>query len=120
MQIYTLYVFLAIAAISTAIYIPILKIYGVSEKLLERSSKIGFYSTGILIGSSVVIDFLSTSQASKLSSFPGVVISTFFTGRMLKINLNIAPLFAYSTAFGVYLACMFIAFFVFFKFFAGQ
>lgn len=113
---YIVVAFLAIAAISTAIYIPILKIYGVSEKLVERSSKIGFYSSGVLIASSVVINFLATSQVSKFSSLPGVVICTFFTGKMLKNNLNIKPLSAYSTAFGVYLASMFVAFVIFFNF----
>ena len=93
--------FLVIAAISTVIYMPVLKIYGVSEKLFERRAKIGFYSSGVLVALSAVISLLATSQASKLSSFPGVIICTYFTGRFLKNNMNIKSLSAYSIAFGV-------------------
>ena len=117
MQIYTLYVFLAIAAISTAIYIPVLKAYGVSEKLVERSLKIGFYSIGVIYGPSMLVDLMAISQVSIFSSFPWFFIGIFFTGRMLKNNLKIESFLAYSTAFGVYLASMFVAFFIFFKFF---
>ncbi len=105
--------FLFIAAISTAIYMPVLKLYGVSENLFERSAKTGFYSSGVLVASSVIISLLATSQVSKLSSLPGVIICTYFTGKMLKNNLNIKSLSAYSTAFGVLLACMFVVFGIF-------
>jgi len=100
--------FLVIAAMSTAIYIPVLKGYGVSEKLLVRSAKVGFYSSGILVASSAFISLLDSTDTAKISSLPGVVFCTYFTGRLLKKNLNIKSALAYVTAFGVLLACVFV------------
>jgi hypothetical protein len=91
--------FLLYGAIATLVYIPVLKKYGVTKKVVQRSLKVGLITAGILVVTNSAISFLIGGYGLILS----IAITTYYSGNYLCKNLTIKPRIAYFTGFGVVL-----------------
>ena len=118
--VYILGGFLVFGAIATAIYMPVLRGYGVKENLFQRSAKMGAISAGSLVLSSVVIGIIFSGSASKIASLPGAIVSTLIAGHYLRQYLTIKPWIAYVTAACIAIGIVSVIFSVFVLFGAKQ
>ena len=89
--------FLLYGAIATFVYIPILKNNGVTEKVVQRSLKIGSITAGLMVATNAAISFLIGGIGLILS----IAITTYYSGNYLSKNLTMKPRIAYFTGFGV-------------------
>ena len=90
-------IFLLFGTIATFIYIPVLKNYGVTEKVVKRSAKIGSITAGLMIITFVAAKSLIGSFGLILS----MVVTTYYSGNYLRKNLTIKPWIAYFITLGV-------------------
>ena len=98
--------FLLYGAIATLVYIPVLKKYGVTEKVVQRSLKVGLTTAAILVVTNSVISFLIGGYGLILS----IAITTYYSGNYLCKNFTIKPRIAYFTGFGVILFSVLVFF----------
>ena len=100
--------FIVLTAILTLIYIPVLKLFGVTKNVLTRSTIVSSVASGAQVIPSFLLTLLIGSSTTTIVSIPSLLISTAITGHYLKKNLVIKTWKAYTTSFLVNLGASFL------------